>query len=191
MRGDEQLGQQAGVDIGIEVPGVAGLVEQSDHEGPAFRARPVVIRAQCRVALGGRHDGRHARREPRVGEQLGDAAQHAGDAFPVVVGVGRLDHLLEQGDGVGDELELAVPVAVDGGLADAGPAGDALDRERPVPDVGELVERGLEDHGARSLDARVDVRRTHRFTARTDRARRRAPSRRRSARSQPTRPWRR
>ena len=66
--------------------------------------------------------------------------------FAVVVGLGRLDRLLQPPDGIGDELEFAVPMAVHGGLADARPPRHALDRERPVTDVGQLVERRLEDH---------------------------------------------
>ena len=74
---------------------------------------------------------------------------------------GGCTECLRRPDGVGDELELAVPVAVHRRLADAGTPRDPLDRERAVADVGELVERRLEDHRPRALDTGIDVRRAH------------------------------
>src|SRR3954453_13514383 len=59
---------------------------------------------------------------------------------------------------VDDQLDLAVPAAVEGGLCGLGLRGPPVHREPVVADLGEHRERGFEDLGlARPLDSRAAV----------------------------------
>ena len=146
------------VDVGVEVPGIARARRASGRRTPAARPTCDVELLNAGIGQAGLDDRRHARREPAVRDMVGDRFEVADDPLVVIVRLGWSQHLLEAGDRIGDEIELAGPVAVDGCLAGPGSARDRLDGERPVPGLGQLVERRFEDRRARPLDARVDRR---------------------------------
>jgi hypothetical protein len=90
----------------------------------------------------------------RLVEQVQVAAQHAPQVVGEVAGVGVLE-LGQLVEGLDDERELGGPAAVDGGLADAGAGGDALDGEAREADLAEQLEGGAQDRLVRLLAARA------------------------------------
>jgi hypothetical protein len=54
---------------------------------------------------------------------------------------------------VSDQGKLVRPVSIDRGLADTGTGGDRFDPERAVAKLAELIERGLENDLAGTLDS--------------------------------------
>ena len=93
---------------------------------------------------------------PALGAGLGDEVAAQGAGVGVAVGLDP-DHQLE---GVDDEVDLARPAAVEGGLRRLGRAGDGVEVEPVVAHVGQRLERGLEDLPlAVALDAGTGARR--------------------------------
>ena len=110
--------------------------------------------AELRVvaALGGQ--ARVHRRERRGEEALQVLRQHR---LEVACERARVD-VLEGGqlaEGLDHERQLRGPAPVDRGLADAGALRDALDGERREADLGEQLERGVEDGLVGDLAARA------------------------------------
>ncbi len=148
QRGAEEVDGQAHVDVAGQFGAVHRLAQQGRHRrAPGGEDRLVERVAQGRVA-------------GRLGHQIGDdpadervvQVGHGvpDEAFDVVVqgtGAGRLGKVC--GGGLGDQLHhhglLGGPAAVEGCLADAGPAGDGLHRHPGVPGLGQFLEHGAPD----------------------------------------------
>lgn len=147
---DDRPSQSDGGEIRVEARGdFAGGHTVGDGVGQCLSpliAEPMKEASDLCVPFGALDQRRGACREDRVLEDLGQVVQEPMDprarrlAARDVVGLGLA---VQRFEGVGDEGDLVRPVPIDGAAGHAAPAGDRVDGERPIADLGELVQCGF------------------------------------------------
>ena len=140
----------SGVEIGVDLAGGLGLLDQGGEGLGALFEAPAHERGHLRVAAGsdeGLEEQRLAVVEG-IGDEMGaDRGEHVGHpSLEAVLGEELLELVVAAGlDGGEQQLGLAPESTVDGAGREAGAPGDLLDAGAVVPLLGEHRGRGLDE----------------------------------------------